>query len=66
MGLCWNLLSDGTDSRKAFGKLEFRDTNIKVRNIENVQGDEFDQVICLWGTPPNREEKPLITNFWFC
>lgn len=35
---------------------------IKVRNIENVQGDEFDQVILSLGYAPNREGK-LVTNF---
>ena len=36
--------------------------HIKVRNIENVQGDEFDQVILSLGYAPNREGK-LVTNF---
>lgn len=40
----------------------FQDGDIKVRNIENVQGDEFDQVILSLGYAPNREGK-LITNF---
>lgn len=35
---------------------------IKVRNIENVQGDEFDEVILSLGYAPNREGK-LVTNF---
>jgi len=35
---------------------------IKVRNIENVQGDEFDQVILSLGYAANREGK-LVTNF---
>ncbi|WP_296705526.1 DEAD/DEAH box helicase, partial [Algoriphagus sp.] len=35
---------------------------IKVRNIENVQGDEFDQVILSLGYAPNREGR-LVTNF---
>ncbi|TFV94133.1 DUF2075 domain-containing protein [Algoriphagus kandeliae] len=35
---------------------------IKIRNIENVQGDEFDQVILSLGYAPNREGK-LVTNF---
>jgi hypothetical protein len=35
---------------------------IKVRNIENVQGDEFDQVILSLGYATNLEGK-LITNF---
>jgi len=39
-----------------------RQTNIKVRNIENVQGDEFDQVILSLGYAPNRAGK-LVTNF---
>lgn len=38
------------------------DEKIKVRNIENVQGDEFDQVILSLGYGPNREGK-LVTNF---
>lgn len=40
----------------------FQDVAIKVRNIENVQGDEFDQVILSLGYAPNSEGK-LITNF---
>lgn len=39
-----------------------QDAFIKVRNIENVQGDEFDQVILSLGYGPNREGK-LVTNF---
>ncbi|GAB3222094.1 DUF4011 domain-containing protein [Algoriphagus aestuariicola] len=39
-----------------------QDGEIKVRNIENVQGDEFDQVILSLGYAPNREGK-LATNF---
>lgn len=35
---------------------------VKVRNIENVQGDEFDQVVLSLGYGPNREGK-LVTNF---
>lgn len=35
---------------------------IKVRNIENVQGDEFDQVILSFGYAPNVAGK-LVTNF---
>lgn len=38
------------------------DGPIKVRNIENVQGDEFDQVILSLGYAANREGK-LVTNF---
>ncbi|PZX49359.1 DEAD/DEAH box helicase [Algoriphagus chordae] len=40
----------------------FQDAGIKVRNIENVQGDEFDQVILSLGYAPNPEGK-LVTNF---
>ncbi|WP_425635769.1 DEAD/DEAH box helicase [Algoriphagus yeomjeoni] len=40
----------------------FQDSKIKVRNIENVQGDEFDQVILSLGYAPNPEGK-LVTNF---
>lgn len=40
----------------------FQDDAVKVRNIENVQGDEFDQVILSLGYAPNREGK-LVTNF---
>lgn len=39
-----------------------QDSRVKVRNIENVQGDEFDQVILSLGYAPNREGK-LVTNF---
>ncbi|MBN3519871.1 DUF4011 domain-containing protein [Algoriphagus lutimaris] len=39
-----------------------QDNGIKVRNIENVQGDEFDQVILSLGYASNREGK-LVTNF---
>ncbi len=35
---------------------------VKVRNIENVQGDEFDEVILCLGYAPNRDGK-LSTNF---
>jgi hypothetical protein len=38
------------------------DGKIKVRNIENVQGDEFDQVILSLGYAANREGR-LVTNF---
>jgi hypothetical protein len=48
--------------RERLWKAGIQDTNIKVRNIENVQGDEFDQVILSLGYAPNREGK-LITNF---
>ncbi len=37
-------------------------SDIKVRNIENVQGDEFDQVVLSLGYAPNRAGK-LVTNF---
>ncbi|MHA7129028.1 AAA domain-containing protein [Algoriphagus namhaensis] len=40
----------------------FQGDQIKVRTIENVQGDEFDQVILSFGYAPNREGK-LVTNF---
>ncbi|EAZ80048.1 AAA domain-containing protein [Algoriphagus machipongonensis] len=40
----------------------YQEESIKVRNIENVQGDEFDQVILSLGYGPNREGK-LMTNF---
>ena len=39
-----------------------QELDIKVRNIENVQGDEFDQVILSLGYGPNRAGK-LVTNF---
>lgn len=48
--------------RELLGKEGFQDASIKVRNIENVQGDEFDQVILSLGYAPNREGK-LVTNF---
>ncbi|SFT92475.1 AAA domain-containing protein [Algoriphagus locisalis] len=48
--------------REKLWKAGFQDTVIKVRNIENVQGDEFDQVILSLGYAPNPEGK-LITNF---
>lgn len=48
--------------RELLWKAGFQDASIKVRNIENVQGDEFDQVILSLGYAPNREGK-LITNF---
>lgn len=37
-------------------------SDVKVRNIENVQGDEFDQVVLSLGYAPNREGR-LLTNF---
>lgn len=43
-------------------KAGIQDGQIKVRNIENVQGDEFDEVILSLGYAPNREGK-LVTNF---
>ncbi|GMQ24396.1 hypothetical protein Aoki45_10780 [Algoriphagus sp. oki45] len=48
--------------RELLWKAGFQDASIKVRNIENVQGDEFDQVILSLGYAPNREGK-LVTNF---
>jgi hypothetical protein len=48
--------------REKLWKAGIQDANIKVRNIENVQGDEFDQVILSLGYASNREGK-LITNF---
>lgn len=48
--------------REKLWRAGFRDANIKVRNIENVQGDEFDQVILSLGYAPNPEGK-LVTNF---
>ncbi|HSF52776.1 MAG TPA: AAA domain-containing protein [Algoriphagus sp.] len=48
--------------RERLWKAGFQGGEIKVRNIENVQGDEFDQVILSLGYAPNREGK-LITNF---
>ena len=48
--------------REKLWKAGFQGTAIKVRNIENVQGDEFDQVILSLGYAPNREGK-LVTNF---
>ncbi|MDX5340409.1 MAG: AAA domain-containing protein [Cyclobacteriaceae bacterium] len=43
-------------------KTGIQDSFYKVRNIENVQGDEFDQVILSLGYASNREGK-LVTNF---
>ncbi|TDQ18430.1 superfamily I DNA and/or RNA helicase [Algoriphagus boseongensis] len=48
--------------RELLWKAGFQGEGIKVRNIENVQGDEFDQVILSLGYAPNREGK-LVTNF---
>jgi hypothetical protein len=48
--------------REKLWKAGIQDASIKVRNIENVQGDEFDQVILSLGYASNREGK-LITNF---
>jgi hypothetical protein len=48
--------------REKLWKAGIQDANIKVRNIENVQGDEFDQVILSLGYASNREGK-LVTNF---
>lgn len=48
--------------RELLWKDGFHNADIKVRNIENVQGDEFDQVILSLGYAPNREGK-LVTNF---
>ncbi|WP_111670310.1 AAA domain-containing protein [Algoriphagus litoralis] len=48
--------------REKLWKSGIHTDKIKVRNIENVQGDEFDQVILSLGYAANREGK-LITNF---
>lgn len=48
--------------REKLWKSGIQSDRIKVRNIENVQGDEFDQVILSLGYAANREGK-LITNF---
>jgi hypothetical protein len=48
--------------REKLWKAGIQDASIKVRNIENVQGDEFDQVILSLGYASNREGK-LVTNF---
>ncbi|WP_297336936.1 AAA domain-containing protein [Algoriphagus sp.] len=48
--------------RETLWKAGFQDSTLKVRNIENVQGDEFDQVILSLGYASNREGK-LVTNF---
>lgn len=48
--------------RERLWKAGIQQAEIKVRNIENVQGDEFDQVILSLGYAPNREGK-LVTNF---
>ncbi|SHO60872.1 AAA domain-containing protein [Algoriphagus zhangzhouensis] len=48
--------------RDLLWKEGIQDAFIKVRNIENVQGDEFDEVILSLGYGPNREGK-LVTNF---
>ena len=48
--------------RELLWKEGLQDASIKVRNIENVQGDEFDQVVMSLGYAPNREGK-LVTNF---
>ncbi|MEB2776321.1 AAA domain-containing protein [Algoriphagus sp. D3-2-R+10] len=48
--------------REKLWKAGFQDSGIKVRNIENVQGDEFDQVILSLGYAPNPDGK-LVTNF---
>ncbi|MBN3583568.1 DNA helicase [Algoriphagus aestuarii] len=48
--------------REKLWKAGLQAQSIKVRNIENVQGDEFDQVILSLGYAPNREGR-LITNF---
>ncbi|GAA0878642.1 hypothetical protein GCM10009119_16100 [Algoriphagus jejuensis] len=39
-----------------------QEDKVNVRNIENVQGDEFDQVVLSLGYAPNREGR-LVTNF---
>ncbi len=48
--------------REKLWKAGMQAAGIKVRNIENVQGDEFDQVILSLGYAPNRTGK-LVTNF---
>ena len=48
--------------REKLWKAGIQESSLKVRNIENVQGDEFDQVILSLGYAPNREGK-LVTNF---
>jgi hypothetical protein len=48
--------------REKLWKERIQQESIKVRNIENVQGDEFDEVILSLGYAPNREGK-LVTNF---
>lgn len=48
--------------RERLWEAGIQQAEIKVRNIENVQGDEFDQVILSLGYAPNREGK-LVTNF---
>jgi hypothetical protein len=48
--------------REMLWKAGLQGQSIKVRNIENVQGDEFDQVILSLGYAPNRQGK-LVTNF---
>ncbi len=48
--------------REKLWKSGIQSDKIKVRNIENVQGDEFEQVILSLGYASNREGK-LITNF---
>ena len=48
--------------RETLWKEGIQQESIKVRNIENVQGDEFDEVILSLGYAPNREGK-LVTNF---
>jgi hypothetical protein len=48
--------------REKLWKSGIQSDKIKVRNIENVQGNEFDQVILSLGYACNREGK-LITNF---
>ncbi|MFB0946687.1 MAG: AAA domain-containing protein [Spirosomataceae bacterium] len=40
-------------------ELEFQE-NIRVKNIENIQGDEFDVVIFSIGYAPNKNEKLLM------
>ncbi len=48
--------------RKKLWDAGIRDGVAKVRNIENVQGDEFDQVVLSLGYAGNSEGK-LVTNF---
>lgn len=48
--------------REALWAAGIGNEKVKVRNIENVQGDEFDEVILSLGYAPNRAGN-LVTNF---